>query len=1579
MESSSKKKAPSSKKDKPKAAPLISHTSSSKPKPSASSTLFTSLNCNTNIFSQLSSLYSSQEKEKDSITSNSALFFTNFDPEIQRILHSLSKRSEITKLKALSELQDAIKARKDNESFFEAFLPTWTYLYQQIITCEYDKRLLEEANQLLGLLGSLGRKPLKTHFKELFPFWFLSMNDPNNEVSLAARKGFDGLFPLDKRAQVMSLCGEALLKNLGYFLNLDIPKILEENNALNENQAFEILDRLTVATCSSLGESLIWNKESPKSKEFLLSFKKTLELDKESVGLIKILEVLENKKKGLRSRAAVLDLIAELYTNLDPETDFPNQALSITKAVFFLIDEKERVLQQSLWKKALIVVLRKTPDFIWKKVLEGKHKEVLMKRILDCCKNAASGIGLSFYENLSTFLSLIPFGKFKGESNEETLKGRLSFIRDFMEAIWKGLAHEEARFFSERLVSSYFECLYFLCLKRFPDLSISNKLEIKESVIKYSEKIRKGLIRIPLEDFLNNSLNNSLNNKVANPYKSIPMRLAEFGDNIAGNINDKNEFSELIVNELFNTIYDTQKTMSFSEGSCIILKEFLKFLSGTQNLNIILKKAIENLLVEDFHENLKLLQKEFSSIGAFSTITIETLAGKLKLLYLILKEIKNFKDILTETLIQALNLPGLLKIITDILSGILENLTKIYKIHDCERLSVAFSRVLHISLEITSFLSICTEEREALAKLLLEKFPLIEGFDTVSSNNYLILLTTILSNRIGDSLFTDYHSLNESPSQQEALIRTGLDSPTESLSFIKESLLFKDLSMKYIAGFYQRKGLGLVMIPCVLGLLKMEVGDIGRLEELVLFAMKFCSEIKGLIKLKEIFIVWSYLLISLDDNEGKALIVNKLFKVFLQALIKGYSNRKTNEFVEVFYEIIRILAKKANDILEMIIKLAFEAFSQGIEQGFEKGLLDSICDFLEFLKTSHKKREIHCFFHEVLLQPLKFHDALRSKGIWMILKASITIIEDSIELIDILSYKDLLFEKPRIVALLLSASDTYALFRDLKLRRYYQETFREQLIGFFSEGVRLIPVLEELVKAAEEKSLIFLNGLRFLMRNFTEAYYGGFLEGYITKSIEFEEGFMDIEEKSIDLLLRKSLIAKTLLIQTKASSIKELLIDQILEKMSYFKPETANRKEALLFLLQLDFLVTVQPFQKRDLFTSDELIEKTLKFFFSGDNISIFNQINPDILHNFLYGVLFEFLNLIIESRTFVVLIDCIASVESSFKACIEYNRIAHKYYARSLISCNQFLRKIMGFLEAFSPEFKGFIIKELLNFLDDRLYSLESEKQEEIILDESNENMVLEFAETISRFSLTLSKEINEKVLYNLIMTPYPSIQKSAFSLLKQYNQNLIEIAFVFDEEGDSLKEIKRLFPENLIDKLQELSDEMGLNEELINPNTYSYFLIWVGVIVKIGIGNINNDSMKRLLKDFLEKKQEIYYEFLNNCFKGLKSLDPELLGLKTEAKGGLALELMKLEVEWSEFLSRESLLKLIIQALYLFSVNFPSFLRRWAEGAEKRFLKTADFYLKGYVSPALFLAEIETIEMRQQGFLLIILFTNS
>lgn len=125
-------------------------------------------------------------------------------------------------------------------------------------------------------------------------------------------------------------------------------------------------------------------------------------------------------------------------------------------------------------------------------------------------------------------------------------------------------------------------------------------------------------------------------------------------------------------------------------------------------------------------------------------------------------------------------------------------------------------------------------------------------------------------------------------------------------------------------------------------------------------------------------------------------------------------------------------------------------------------------------------------------------------------------------------------------------------------------------------------------------------------------------------------------------------------------------------------------------------------------------------------------------------------------------------------------------------------------------------------------------------------------------------------------------------------------------------------------------------------------------------------NEHLKAAIRFYLESNEKIYFEFLNNLFITIKTLNMRDYEEKESLKD---YDLTKIELEWSDFLTPESLFRLVLQAFYLFASNFPLFLRKWTENGDKKYTIMVSTYVKNYISNALFFYEIDLIEIRQAG----------
>lgn len=65
------------------------------------------------------------------------------------------------------------------------------YLYKQFVNSEFDRKIFEESNAVLSIIISKNKKSLQSSFRDLFPYWFLQMNDPSQDVATHANAAFD--------------------------------------------------------------------------------------------------------------------------------------------------------------------------------------------------------------------------------------------------------------------------------------------------------------------------------------------------------------------------------------------------------------------------------------------------------------------------------------------------------------------------------------------------------------------------------------------------------------------------------------------------------------------------------------------------------------------------------------------------------------------------------------------------------------------------------------------------------------------------------------------------------------------------------------------------------------------------------------------------------------------------------------------------------------------------------------------------------------------------------------------------------------------------------------------------------------------------------------------------------------------------------------------------------------------------------------------------------------------------------------------------------------------------------------------
>eukprot|EP01016_Furgasonia_blochmanni_P048441 TRINITY_DN720_c0_g1_i6.p1 TRINITY_DN720_c0_g1~~TRINITY_DN720_c0_g1_i6.p1 ORF type:complete len:457 (+),score=158.07 TRINITY_DN720_c0_g1_i6:81-1451(+) len=278
--------------------------------------------------------------------------------------------------------------------------------------------------------------------------------------------------------------------------------------------------------------------------------------------------------------------------------------------------------------------------------------------------------------------------------------------------------------------------------------------------------------------------------------------------------------------------------------------------------------------------------------------------------------------------------------------------------------------------------------------------------------------------------------------------------------------------------------------------------------------------------------------------------------------------------------------------------------------------------------------------------------------------------------------------------------------------------------------------------------------------------------------------------------------------------------------------------------------------------------------------------------------------------------------------------------------------------------------------------------------------------AETITRMTIALDNKIDENSLYVLLNSDFPAIQKASFVLLRHFYENFVPYINSLDSEvllEDTLKENlmewlwdSKIIPKTLLDVITakslhhlELDDEGSetraddedtavdaqydenhldpAETNMIRPRNYAYVLTWISLILKLKSNRKEDqayEKVKTALVEYMDQRKEIHTRFLDNIFFIVKRLS-----LTENEKKGIVKpnEVASMDPDWSDFLSQESLFKVIIQAMFLFASKFPSYLRKWVSEANKSYVKIAENCVRNFISLALFNNEIELIENNQ------------
>ena len=111
-------------------------------------------------------------------------------------LKRLGRKDSTTKLKALSALSTLLQQRSSKE--IVPIIPQWAFEYKKLLL-DYNRDVRRVTHDTMTTLVTSVGRDLAPHSKTLMGPWWFAQFDPAYEVSQAAKRSFQAIFPAQEK------------------------------------------------------------------------------------------------------------------------------------------------------------------------------------------------------------------------------------------------------------------------------------------------------------------------------------------------------------------------------------------------------------------------------------------------------------------------------------------------------------------------------------------------------------------------------------------------------------------------------------------------------------------------------------------------------------------------------------------------------------------------------------------------------------------------------------------------------------------------------------------------------------------------------------------------------------------------------------------------------------------------------------------------------------------------------------------------------------------------------------------------------------------------------------------------------------------------------------------------------------------------------------------------------------------------------------------------------------------------------------------------------------------------------------
>ncbi|CAD8100056.1 unnamed protein product [Paramecium primaurelia] len=302
------------------------------------------------------------------------------------------------------------------------------------------------------------------------------------QISNTAMNAFQIAFPTkEKQVQALKYCSDQYMIDLNIYLSLSITTIKQEINQEDEKAQY-LYERLIVSTINSIKTAILWNPDNKFIEQIMIQLDFTNQITI-------IVELLNTENISIV--ATIIETLHFLLSN-DISTHFVlHKSDQILKKTIQLFEQKDLLIVSALCKGFITKLFQKVQQDQILKLQDLENKS------LELISQAGFGVGKLFYDQLVLFVSLNPIYSVINIKKEDDFRQKLASMTKLLNAILTGITHEEGKLFSENLINSYFETIYFLICK-----------SINPSLIQYNQFLgqAKNIIAQSIKQLLQNTL-----------------------------------------------------------------------------------------------------------------------------------------------------------------------------------------------------------------------------------------------------------------------------------------------------------------------------------------------------------------------------------------------------------------------------------------------------------------------------------------------------------------------------------------------------------------------------------------------------------------------------------------------------------------------------------------------------------------------------------------------------------------------------------------------------------------------------------------------------------------------------------------------------------------------------------------------------------------------------------------------------------------------------------------------------------------------------------------------------------------